>query len=175
MSKEGRLSVGLIFVMLTCIWITILWYVDYRFNVEIGGHMERAANANTIELATQEMETVVTNMERNELTKGYTSIIFPEPNEDVEFWYKNMNDSLKELKSVNLNASQLEKSNILMKLRETLTDSGSKGQNKIVVPTGISRYPYNALYLIWGILSILMLIFGVYFILNWIIENKDWY
>jgi hypothetical protein len=136
MSKEGRLVIGILFMILVGIWITTLWYNSYKFDVDIGGHMERASNANTIELAIEEMEYVVTNMARRELTKGYTSIAFPEPSEDVGFWYKNMNDSLKELKSVSHNATQLEKSNILMKLRETL-HSGSEGREEIAVPTGI--------------------------------------
>jgi preprotein translocase subunit SecF len=174
MSKEGRLVIGILFMILVGIWITTLWYNNYKFTVDIGGHMERASNANTIELAIEEMEDVVTNMERRELTKGYTSIAFPEPSEDVGFWYKNMNDSLKELKSISPNATQLEKSNILMKLRETLQNSGDNGGEEIVVPAGISRYPYNTLYAIWGVLSILILIFGVYFIIDWIRENTNW-
>lgn len=174
MSKEGRLVIGILFVIFVCIWITTLWYNNYKFNVDIGGHMERASNANTIELAIEEMESVVSNMERRELTKGYTSIAFPEPSEDVGFWYKNMNDSLKELKSVSPNATQLEKSNILMKLRETLQNSGDNGEEEIAAPAGISRYPYNTLYAIWGVLSVLMLIFGAYFIADWAKENTSW-
>jgi preprotein translocase subunit SecF len=174
MSKEDRLVVGIIFIIFVCVWIVTLWYNDYRFNVDIGGRMERAANANTVELAIGEMETVVYNIEKNGLTRGYTSISFPGPSEDVEFWYKNMNDSLKELKSIDSNATQLEKSDILMKLRETLKNSGSEGREEITVPEGISRYPYNTLYMVWGIFSVLMLIFGVYLIFDWIRENKDW-
>ena len=53
--------------------------------------------------------------------------------------------------NVSPNASQLEKSNVLMKLRETLIDNGENGDN-LTVPDGLSRYPNN---LMWG--TILML------------------
>ena len=43
--------------------------------------------------------------------------------------------------------SQFEKTNVLMKLRETLTDNGESG-TKLTYPTGLMFYPNN---LLWGI------------------------
>jgi hypothetical protein len=53
-----------------------------------------------------------------------------------------MNASLGELKRLPSNASQYEQSNVLMKLRETLTNKGEQGSS-VTVPPGISRFPNN--------------------------------
>ncbi|MFA6096104.1 MAG: hypothetical protein WC788_00575 [Candidatus Paceibacterota bacterium] len=123
---------------------TLLYKAEITFEQEIGGHMQRAADSNTIDLATKEMETVIENMRVNGYTHGYTTIIsfLRTPDEDVGFWYENMNASLWELKKVPENASQLDKSNVLMKLRETLTNKGEQG-SAVTVPPGISRFPNN--------------------------------
>jgi hypothetical protein len=67
--------------------------------------------------------------------------------------YKNIKACQFELEA-NKNASSLEKSNVLMKVRESLTDNGEKG-TELTIPAGISRYPDN---LMWGILRLVSLI-----------------
>ncbi len=151
---SGKLVISL-FVLI--IMLSTLTYQSIIFDIEIGGHMNRAANANTIELATQEMNIVVQNMEKRGMTEGYTSIIYKTPDEDVGYWYNNMNDSLTELMSVNPNATKLEKSNVLMKLRESLTTDG-----KIVVPPGIERFPYNALFAVYNLIIIIVTFWGAF-------------
>jgi hypothetical protein len=122
--------------------------------------MKRAADANTLDLAIKEMEIVVRYLEKKGMTKGYTSILYRTPDEDLEFFYKNMKTALEELKSVRANASPLEKSNVLMKLRETLLDE--KGSSiEITVPPGISIYPNNVSYAISGVISVILLIIGL--------------
>jgi hypothetical protein len=56
-----------------------------------------------------------------------------------------------------LNGSQLEKSNVLMKVRESLTDA-EEGGTSLTIPQGISRYPNNAAWMIFGWLSALFFI-----------------
>lgn len=153
---------GLIIVVLAILAFAVPpIYLNTTFDIDIGGHMKRASDANTIELATQEMRVVVTNMEQRGMTEGYTSVIYRTPDEDVGYWYDNMNSSLKELESINPNASQLEKSNVLMKLRESLTDSEESG-SEIKIPPGISRYPNNLLWVIVGLISIFLMCAGMY-------------
>jgi hypothetical protein len=112
------------------------------------GYLELAADANTIEIAKNQLQKSIQYLEQNNLTKGYTSILWKTPDEDIEFWYKNLKESYGELMKVDSTTSSVEKTNLLMKLRETLIDNGSKGDN-ITVPKGISRYPNNAM---WSIL-----------------------
>jgi hypothetical protein len=86
------------------------------------GYLERASNSNTVETAMFELERSIKYLEDNNLTTGYTSIFYRTPDEDIGFWYKNLKDSYIELSKVDSNTTSLEKSNLLMKLRETLMD-----------------------------------------------------
>ncbi len=115
------------------------------------GYLKRAADANTVQLAIEQMTYSLKYLQAKGMTKGYTSVFWNTPDENVGFWYNNLLTSYKELLNVSPNASQLEKSNVLMKLRETLIDNGENGDN-LTVPDGLSRYPNN---LMWG--TILML------------------
>jgi hypothetical protein len=140
-------------------------YQGEMFDINIGDHMQRAANANKIDLAKQEMQTVVTNMEKAGMTSGYTSVVYTSPDEDVGYWYQNMKEANTDLQSVDAdNITRLEESNVLMKLRESLTDS-SDGKSSIAVPEGISRFPNNKpwAYGFWGSL---ILAIGGYVVAN---------
>lgn len=130
------------------------------FGINCGGHMERAGVANSIELARQEMQTVVKYAEDKELTSGYTSIFYNTPKEDLGFWCTNMKTSLAELQNVKPDATDLEKSNILIKLRETVAHHGQYGEN-LNVPSGISIATHNTLFFWWSILSGIVAIVGV--------------
>lgn len=118
------------------------------------GYLKRAADANTVETAKEQLQKSIKYLEENNLTSGYTSVLWKTPDEDIEFWYKNLKASESELLKVDSSTSSLEKTNLLMKLRETLLDNGEKGDN-LTVPDGLSRYPSNA---IWGVLSILSIV-----------------
>jgi hypothetical protein len=112
------------------------------------GYLKRAADANTVETASVQLERAINYLEENNLTTGYTSVLWRTPDEDIEFWFNNLKESQNELSKVDDTTSSLEKSNILMKLRETLMDNGQNG-DKLTVPLGLSRFPNNAL---WGLL-----------------------
>lgn len=132
-----------------------------NFTRDCGGHLKRAADANTIPLAVQELETAIGYIERHGLTHGYTSVLYQTPDEDMGFWYRNLNDSLRELKGLAPQATELERSNVLLKLRETLLDHTQSGE-RVTAPEGISRFPNNRLFaLLFGsFFLILMLVAG---------------
>jgi hypothetical protein len=83
-------------------------------------------------------------MEENKLTEGYTSVWYDTQEDDISFWYNNLKSAESELNTIGANASQLEKSNVLIKLRETLLDQDKNGEH-VTVPNGISRYPHNGI------------------------------
>lgn len=89
-------------------------------------------------------------IEDHNLTDGYTSVMWRTEDENVGYWYTNIKACTHELKQ-GIDGSQLEKANLLMKVRETLTDNGEIG-TVLTIPDGISVYPYN---LLWGILLII--------------------
>lgn len=120
-------------------------YKSVNFNIDCTGHLKRAADANSITMAKKELKIALDYLEKNNLTKGYTSVLYQTPDEDIEFWYMNLKSSLEGLNSLSDSSSKLEQTNVLMKLRETLLDQGDKGQS-ITCPDGISVYPDNKVY-----------------------------
>lgn len=119
------------------------------------GYLKQAANANTVEIAKDKLQKAIWYLEANNLTNGYTSIFFKTPNEDIGFWYKNLKVSEYELTKVSNTSTSLEKTNLLMKLRETILDN----RDNVIFPTGLSRYPNNTMWLIINIIVIVIVLF----------------
>lgn len=145
----------LIGLVMFLVWAGIRIVAGISFKQDCSGYLKRAADANTVELADKELSRAVTYIENNQLTSGYTSVIYRTPDEDLGFWYSNLKASQKELQEISPEATQLERTNVLMKLRETLLDDGEKGQS-VTQPDGISVYPNNAVLWFIGLLSLLM-------------------
>ena len=148
-----------------CAWSTIRVVSNVQFNRKCGSYLKRAADANTIELARGEVQKAVSYAEKKELVQGYTNILWQTPEEDVGFWYTNIKAALDELNKTDPNTTKLEKTNILMKLRETLLDQGQT-TNEITVPPGISIYPYNVLFCFWIWLSVVIAGIGAFLIIR---------
>jgi hypothetical protein len=136
-----------------------------KFNIGCAGRLKRAADANTVAMAAIELDAALAYMEQNSLTDDYTSIIYNTPNEDIGFWYQNLKASRAELDKISEESSQLEKSNVLMKLRETILDDTKNGA-AVTIPTGISRYPFNTMLLIFAIVFLPFSIFGLQMAIN---------
>lgn len=141
---------------------------DIHFNQECAGYLKQAADANTAEIALERIDLALEYIERNNLTNGYTSVLWRTENENIGFWYQNIKACKSELESC-IDGSQLEKSNVLMKVRESLTDNGDSG-TKLTIPSGLCRYPNNAVYLILGWLSVFVFIIGLVWFF-YLIEN----
>jgi hypothetical protein len=128
------------------------------FNQNCGGYLEQAANANSVELALERLNVAIDYVEEHNMTDGYTSVLWRTEGDNIGYWYRNLKTCQEELK-VCTNSSQLEKTNVLLKVRESLTDEGKDG-TELITPGGISRYPNNALFGILNWVSFLMFIVG---------------
>ena len=151
----------IIALIISLIVPTICIVRSVQFDQECGGYLKQAADANTPELALERLNKALNYIEDNDLTTGYTSVLWRTEDENLEFWYTNLKATQKELEAC-MDKEQLEKTNVLMKVRETLTDEGEKGTN-LTIPPGISKYPANTLLCILMWLSIALLIFDVIF------------
>lgn len=147
-----------VFAALFLAWAGTRIVVGVKYNIHVGGRLERAANASTVALAEIELRYVVAELERRGWTNGSTNILWWEPRHDVGFWYNNLRASLIELQKVRPETTQLERSNILIKLRETIYHHGDKGSKSVIAPPGISVFPSNVGYCIWGWGSFLLLV-----------------
>jgi len=158
MSKLG--VVGIVLFFLGLIVPVICLVRQIQFNQQCGGYLKQAADANSIELAIERLDIALNYIEAHDLTQGYTSVLWKTEDENVEYWYRNIKACRDELVE-NVDASPLQKSNMLMKVRESLTDDGGENGVKITVPPGISRYPYNAIYGILRTISWIMIFLGI--------------
>lgn len=142
-------------------WGTGRIYKSIIFDIECKGYLERAANANTVEYAIDNLQVALDYLDVNNIKDGYTSVFWRTPDEDVGYWYNNLLEAYKELWEIKANekATALEKSNILMKLRETLINNTKEG-DKIIIPQGISIHPLNKIWTLLGIVSFLSFSLG---------------
>ena len=133
---------------------------NIQFDQKCGGFLKQAADANTVELAIDRLNKAIDFIESNNLTSGYTSVLWRTEDENIEYWYQNIKACRDELKEA-LESSALEKSNLLMKVRESLTDDNENG-TMLTIPMGISRYPHNLLFGILNTLSAFIILFGIF-------------
>ena len=146
--------IGIILMLLASVIFGFRISKNIEFKQNVSGYLKRAADANTIALANQELTKVIDYLEANNITEGYTSIFYETPNEDISFWYQNLKASQLELTNLQ-SESALEKTNVLMKLRETLVDNGEK--TRVTIPPGLAVYPNNTM---WALLNLLATILG---------------
>jgi hypothetical protein len=149
---KNFVNIILIVISLVIFGLRIAKSIEFKQNVS--GYLKRAADANTIDLAHEELSKALLYLEANNLTKGHTSILYKTPDEDIDFWYRNLKASQLELARLQ-SESALERTNVLIKLRETLLDTGEK--TKVTVPKGLAVYPNNRT---WAILMWLASILG---------------
>ncbi len=132
--------------------VVFLWWLCNRIVADIHsdqtflGQLKQAGDANSIELAQERLSMAIAEIEKQGDTSGYTSVWYKTPSDDVGFWYKNLKTSQAELKSLSASAAPLEKSNMLIKLRETLLDKD------------VVTYPNNTEYFWWGTVSGLIIL-----------------
>lgn len=110
----------------------------------VGGHLKRAGDANSLQLAQQELEVALKYLDENNIKTGYTSVFWTTPDEDIAFWHTNLATCVAQIKALPDNTSQGEKDMLLLKLRETLLDHHG-GKESVTQPDGISIYPHNTL------------------------------
>ena len=69
------------------------------------GYLKQAADANTVELASEKLGTALKEIEKEGDTSGYTSVFYNTPNEDLGYWHKNLQSAYEELQKIPSTAS----------------------------------------------------------------------
>ena len=156
-----KVFISIIVFVLALISPVLTTIKSIQFDQKCGGYLKQAADANSVELAERQLNLAIDYIEQHELTSGYTSVLWNTEDENIEYWYNNLKQCQKELAATKDN-STLENTNVLMKLRESLTDVDQNGTT-LTIPYGISRYPNNLLYGILNIISgiVFILYFGI--------------
>lgn len=158
----------LIILCVICIIIPLIVYgvgivKTIKFNANCISYFQLAADANSVALAEKHLTSGINYLEQNNLTSGYTKIFVYKPTNDIGLWYENLKSAQLQLQELSKKEelTELEESNSLMKLRETLLDN----QGTVTHPEGIMFHPSYASYFwiaifIW-MLWILAFAFGV--------------
>lgn len=147
-------------VIYNLITISYLCFCSITFSKNCTNWLNLAAKANSVEIASKRLNTAIDYLEKNNLTSGSTHILWGTPLTDLELWTQNLKSAQTELNTVlhKNNATELEKSNILLKLHETLT--GEKGA--VFTPANIALYPTQVLFYVLlsiGLLPFILLVF----------------
>lgn len=162
------LALAIVSTVIFCIWGGVRIAKSISFDKNCTQYLKRAADANSVEMAKEELGKAISYAESQQLTEGIVSIFLHQPKNDIGYWYSNMVTAYEELENLPENSTPLEKTNVLMKLRETLTDNNSDGTT-VTVPNGISIYPNNVGYFWWCIItSITCLLFWIVFMIVWV-------
>jgi len=130
--------------VLFSVYLGVVVTTSIRFDQDCEGYLKRAADANTVELAKKQLDIALNYIENEGLTNNYTSVLWKTPDEDISFWYTNLIAARIDLESITEDSTGLERSNMLMKLRETLLDQGESSMH-VTHPSGISLYPHNGM------------------------------
>ena len=161
-------KVTILAVIVSALWLAaMVWFICLRveFNQNCKGYLKQAADANTIELAIERLDKAIDYVELKDWTDGYTSILWRTEDENIGFWYKNIKASRTELEKA-LDSSQMEQTNVLMKLRETLTDNNENG-TYITYPDGLWKYPHNMEFAIFSwIIHILLIVMWILWLIK---------
>lgn len=162
-AMNGSKNLLIVIFVLSCIATAsnfgyFVAYNQIQLQRSIVGHLKRAADANTVELASSELAVALSAIEKQGLTEGYTSVLYTLPSEDIGFWYKNLKAAQGELAKVNEQSSQMERTNILIKLRETLMDHSGKSGDNVTYPQGLARFPNNRIIALLGFILVIFTI-----------------
>jgi hypothetical protein len=158
----------LIILCVICIIIPLIVYgvgivKTIKFDANCINYFQLAADGNSVALAEKHLTSGINYLEQNNLTSGHTKIFIYRPTNDIGLWYENLKSAQLQLQELSKKEelTELEESNSLMKLRETLLDN----QGTVTHPEGVMFYPSYTSYfwtavLIW-LLWVLAFAFGV--------------
>lgn len=165
--SENRRSVFkyLTLSLLIVSFTTITYHIaaGIVFDRDFKGYLKRAADANSVELASKELDKAIAYLKTRNLDtpegrnlgwhNDHTSVVYTTPDEQISFFYDNLITCRNELRVVQTSpsATPTDRSNTLIKLRETLIDHAQDG-DRITYPEGLDVYPYN------GALAILIIV-----------------
>lgn len=141
MKKAILIILAIVLFIAPCVaWVCGI-VKNIQFSANCGDYLKMAADANSIDIAEKHLTSAVDYLEKNNLTSGYTKIFVYYPKNDIGLWYENLKNAQTQLRDMQgTEYTELEESNMLMKLRETILDE----DGGLTHPEGISMHPNYA-------------------------------
>jgi len=162
-------AVGIIILIGMIIVTIVCWYGN---RVGCKDYLKLAGDAPNVQKANEFLEKALVYMEKRGLTSGNSAFIFRTPSSDVGIWYNQIKGAQQTVANIigrGDAASQLEKDNVLMKIREVVLDQDEKGTT-VTMPPNITIFPFQWLFLLTIVVGVLMIIVGgaiLYFCEEW--------
>lgn len=133
--------------------------LSFRWNCR--DYLKRAADCSSVDTCREELDKAIRYAEDNGLTSGNSAAFIKTPECDVKFWYDNLVNASSALEDVLPESTPLEKSNVLMRVRETLLDG-----NVVTCPPNIGYYPKVLSMYVINTLGLVTLAVGVFLLLG---------
>ncbi len=146
-------------------------YMEFTAWRDVFDYLKLAADAPSLSIAERYLSTAVRNMEARGWTSGSTALFLKVPRLDIGLWYQNTNGALTEVKSlidIDKALTPVDRSNALVKLRETLMDG-----TQLTFPESVEIAPYNRLFFCLGLLAIFGSINSIVVFL-WMVPRSWW-
>ncbi len=144
--KPRPLKIAALFLLLPIVCV-YGWYQgrEMAFNRDCKAHLKRAADATSVDLAKQELRTALDYIEAHGMTYGYATLFYYTPENDLRFWHQNLEQAWTDLTSLPKDATELERSNMLLKLRETILDHDKDGET-VTSPGKAFLHPHISIF-----------------------------
>lgn len=143
-----------------CVWSYSRIAASISFTYDCMEYLKLAADASVPSLAKENLDKAIDYLERKNLTSGTVSIFWHKPSNSVSFFYRNLKSAQSQLQNIleaeSTNIDSIAQTNLLMKLRDTLVDSGDSVT--VTCPEGMDIYPCNLSYFWWVVISLIVLI-----------------
>jgi hypothetical protein len=140
-----------------------------QFGANCKDYLKLSADANSVVLAEKHLTTAINYLEENNITSGQAKFFVAYPKNDISLWYENLKAAQSQLQEmIEIGEyTELEQSNMLMKLRETLLNENGS----VTVPMAVAFCPNGTLLLwinstIW-IFWLVCVFFAIYKWLAW--------
>jgi hypothetical protein len=131
-----------------------------RFDDNCVYHLgEAMKSTSSADYSKSEMERAVKYIEDRNLTSGFTSIVGNQPDENLSLWYYDIRGKQAYIDHLHDLPSDVRKDQIAD--HAEYVNAFNMHRKDVDIPNGISIYPYNTLFFVWSMISIVMLLFGI--------------
>jgi len=163
---------GSILLVVFLMWLSVMGSMIYEsceYQAGFSSYVERAAYGNSYETVAPSLDAAIAYLENNDLTEGFTSVLYKTADEDLAWYYQNLKEIRADLDRAGPDGFYLpaEKDLLFLNLKTRLLRSSGN----VAAPIGISRFPHNTAYCILLWISTILLL-GFFFC--WVISMDSY-
>jgi hypothetical protein len=159
-AKKSLVVLGIVLILPFVAQIILATYWNYVFEKNCGDWLKMAADANSVQIASERLDKAVSYIESHGLTKGSAAVLLSQPTNDLEPWYQNLKQAQQNLHEFPQKSTKADISTALVKLRETLLDHKKDGDS-VTCPYWAFIYPYQVIWVVSWFLTTIAMVVGV--------------